>query len=239
MNALIKLCLLFAALSTFSMQGCAVLYSAKETQAWVVDAETGQPLEGVNVVAHWVLDYATSPIAMHPSHIDWILMETVTDSTGQFRFPAWGPLAVPSELPLTARLAGQDPAVILFKGGYQWQAFSNGVSGPPQFPGPLVRSWGWNGKTIEMKKFNGPLKQYGYGLGGVLTGVNYIDCNWKKIPRMIIALNNEDAELKRQGVYKPSLGVPSLARPTFSVLETDAAMANCGSVADFLKDYQK
>jgi hypothetical protein len=219
-----------------SLQGCATVYSAKETYAQVVDAETNEPLEGVIVVAHWVLDYASSPLAMHAEHADWMLMETVTDSNGQFRFPAWGPKAVRPEFPPFTRLAGQDPEVILFKSGYEWQARSNGVTGPPEWPGPLVRSWGGNGKTIRMKKFKGGLKEYGRYIGGVLTGVDYGRCDWKKIPRIIIALNEEDERLRRLGIFTVW---SSPITPTIADLKANADQDHCGSVSDFLKDYRK
>ena len=52
----------------------------------MVDAETHQPLEGVNVVAHWVLNFGLEGTV----HADLMLMETVTQSNGRFYFPAWG-----------------------------------------------------------------------------------------------------------------------------------------------------
>jgi hypothetical protein len=219
-----------------SLQGCATVYSAKETYAQVVDAETHEPLEGANVVAHWVLDYASAPLAMHWSHSDWIVMETVTDSNGQFRFPGWGPKAVPSDLPPLASLAGQDPEVIFFRGGYEPLRLRNGASGPPEWPGALMRSWRWNGKVVELKKFKGDLKAYSFYIGDVLTGVNYTGCEWKKIPRIIVALNSEDARLRQLGVYKNMF---SLVHPTISDLKSFAAKNNCGSVEEFLKDYRK
>jgi hypothetical protein len=212
------------------IQGCATSYSGNETYGQVVDAETGQPLEGVNVVAHWVVfKYKLERYAVG----DLMLMETVTDKNGQFRFPSWGPKAVPS----AGMLESQSPEVIFFKSGYEWDAKPNQTNGPPSAY-PLVRTWDWNGKTIELKKYKRDLKAYGNFIGGILTGVSWGGCNWKKMPRMILALNKEDERLKLLGVFKPNFGVASLVRPSIDDLEQDAKSGNCGSVQDYLKDYQ-
>ena len=73
--------LLHCVLLAFAMlplQGCAKEYSAKAIEAWVVDANSGQPLEGVAVVAHWELNYGLEGGGAY----QLIVMETVTDSAG-------------------------------------------------------------------------------------------------------------------------------------------------------------
>lgn len=226
---------LFVALTTFPLQGCLALYSAKETTAVVVDAETKQPLEGVNVVANWVLEYGHFGDHQY-THVTWILMETVTDRSGSFSFPAWGPKAVPASLPMSTSMSNRDPQVTFFKSGYVQHMVFNQITGPVG-RGELLRSWSGNGKTIELKRFNGDLLQYGFGLRRVLTRVGWPECNWKKIPRMILALHKEDEKLKRQGIKSNSMS--SFAEPSIEDLEQDARKYECGSVADFLRGYQQ
>jgi hypothetical protein len=83
--------LIFLLTATLPLAACAAgppsRYSAESLEAWVVDDETSQPLEGVNVVAHWALFGG-----MHTDVVGQLMvMETVTDAQGRFFFPAWGP----------------------------------------------------------------------------------------------------------------------------------------------------
>src|SRR5260221_11978553 len=94
------------------LQACAQLtYSAKEIRGKVVDADTGQALEGVNVVAQWKIDRMGVGDDKALLHV----AEAVNDKEGHFSFPAWGP-SVP---PLRAAFgAGPDPFLSTFKCGY-------------------------------------------------------------------------------------------------------------------------
>jgi hypothetical protein len=212
-----------------SMQACSapVAYSAKPIQGRVVDAETKQPLSDVNVVAHWVLNFGLEG----GSGTDLVLMESVTDSEGQYKFPGWGPTQVPASLPSEARLKSLSPEMIYFKPGYLPWAVTNTTTGPQPGPGPLMRTSEWDGRTIELKRFEGPLTQYGSVIGGTLTGVSYGHCNWKKIPRVIVALDAEKRRLE-------ALNIRSWAT-NITDLEFSEANDGCGSVRDFFKAYQK
>ena len=44
-----------AVLCLLPLSACGETYSAEAIEAWVVDAETGQPIEGVVVAANWQL----------------------------------------------------------------------------------------------------------------------------------------------------------------------------------------
>jgi hypothetical protein len=79
----------------------------------IVDAETGQPLAGVIVLASW---WRRSPGAVHERREFHEAHEVVTDADGRFVVPAV-PTSATSPF---ARVQG--PRVIIFKGGYgQWQ----------------------------------------------------------------------------------------------------------------------
>src|SRR6185312_6211859 len=104
-------------------------YSAPAIEATVVDAETHRPLEGVNVVAHWVVRYGQLG-EMHYHYVAFKLMEAVTDANGRFHFPAWGPEATPLSLGLFATMSSRDPDIIFFKSDYQRKSLHSEISGP-------------------------------------------------------------------------------------------------------------
>jgi hypothetical protein len=209
------------------LQACGWLYSAKPIEGWVVDAATKQPLEGVNVVAHWVVSFGMEG----GQGTDLVLMETVTDKNGRYAFPKWGPAKVPLDLPWEARMKSQSPELIFFKQDYWFRAMSNETTGPQPGPGPMVRTSDWDKKIIEMKQFEGALRGYATNVTGVLTGVSYGRCNWKKIPRILVVLGSEKKRLQQQGIYS--------SPPTLRGIEASAEGDHCGSVADFFKEYQK
>ena len=223
-----------AALVTLCVSACATTYSAKPIAARVVDADSGVPLEGVNVVAHWLME---DPVAARGQG-DLELMETVTDRNGEFQFPAWGPKAIPTGTPPGTRLTNQDPAIIFFKSGYWPHAVSNdshpSMLNRPQDLGEPVRDSQWDSKAIKLKRFNAEPQVYVTAIGSVLTSVSWGECGWKRIPRMIIALNRESDRLKGEGVVKSAVAWPSIAH-----LEANEARHKCGSVGEVFKDYQK
>ena len=192
------------ALATLSMSACALrTYSAKEIEGWVVDAETKQPIEGANVVADWWLKIGKGGRSL-------VLMEAVTDKNGRFYFPAWGPTEIPSAYPPDARLTNQDPAIRILKIGYRTRALDNELQAwmlDRYQHGPFVRESRWNGKTIELKKFEGDPKAYALSLGMFLTGPSWGRCGWTKIPKTMATLVREGEKLDKARVLH---GVPTI-----------------------------
>ncbi|MBL8520952.1 MAG: carboxypeptidase regulatory-like domain-containing protein [Betaproteobacteria bacterium] len=86
-------------------------YKTLAFEAKVVDAETGEPIEGANVLASWELREET----MHGTKFVGIpeIRETVTDKQGRFRFPEVN-VANPKRVALV-----DDPLVVIFKPGYR------------------------------------------------------------------------------------------------------------------------
>ena len=120
MNSMHKLryVLLMALLLPLQACGAPFWYKAEPIEAWVVDAETNQPLEGVIVVAHWQLKGGLeggNPVG------EMMVMETLTDAKGRFYFPAWGPKL----RSLDGRLKTQSPGILLFKSGYEYRGLEN------------------------------------------------------------------------------------------------------------------
>lgn len=140
---------LILALLILPLTGCASLqYSAAPIEAWVVDAETKQPLEGVIITANW--PYADSTFAGRGSDLGQLMvMETVTDKEGRFHFPGWGP-----RKPERGYMRDNDPQLLLFKSGYEYLRLTNDYSSGKSLEGlhPVWRSE-WNGRTVELRPF--------------------------------------------------------------------------------------
>lgn len=197
-NLLFVLSLLSA---LFVLSACAtpLTYSAEEIRGQIVDAETGQPIEGAVAVAQWVLSHIGSGHYGKRLHIH----ETVTDRNGNYVIPAWGPKP---QLPLT-ELVYRDPQILLFKSGYEPEGLENSK---PQTGS--VRASEWDGKVIKLKKISNQenLERYASRLNSFYDGLvkdMRNDYEWKKYPRMTTAVYKEYQLLKAKGlhVYRPSI----------------------------------
>lgn len=217
--------------SVIPMQGCARNYSAKSIDAGVVDAQTGKPLEGVNVVARWELRYGLEGGGTYQLQV----METVTDKDGHIFFPAWGPKEIPEHLPSEARLKDRDPEIAFFKGGYKTLVLRNdrpinSMGGH----GASTRSSDWNGKTIQLHKFQGSQQEYVSNLGNAQSELGFIthgkDCEWKLVPKMILTLTKETKLLEEQNIETYFL--------KFSSIDDLPNQVRCGSAQAFFKAYK-
>ncbi len=200
-------------------------YSAEPIEAWVIDAETKQPIEGVIVVAHWVLEGG-----MHWDRLgELMILEAVSDQDGRYYFPAWGPKAA-----IKGWLANNDPELLFFKPGYAYRVLRN-PSGPTKNL-PVRRSV-WDGKTIELEKFKGSLEAYAehvYDLSRTIDGVLDFarggrNCNWKKMPQMLVALHNTSLRFKQQRI--------KLFGRHVLRIEDIPDERRCGNPKEFLKSY--
>ena len=181
------------------LQACGMQYSAEPIEAWVIDAETNQPLEGVIVVAHWQL-YG----GLHPDNAgELTILETVTDKAGRFNFPAWGPKALPSGAPSNARLTFLDPEILIFKIGYTHQRVANELTSDAlKNQGPPLRRSRWNGKKIKMEKLDKLTLKDLDDLNGDLKFLlrNPENCNWRYVPKTILAIRDSRLELAKNGI---------------------------------------
>jgi hypothetical protein len=147
-------------------------YSAKEIQATVVEEATGRPIEGVVIVAQWVLrrESGDGP-RLH-------VAEAVTDATGRFLIPGWGPK------PRVALMALQDksPQLLLFKHGYAPLILRNEsrpafIKSYPNYrsmtarqisermtsegnPNEPIQESFWNGMSIQLEPFQGTQERW-------------------------------------------------------------------------------
>ena len=195
-------------------------YRAEAIEAWVIDADTKKPLEGVIVTANWQLEGGWEG---HYPMGQLRVMETVTDKTGRFSFPAWGP-----SRPKKGYLQNSDPLLLLFRSGYKPLAMANHFR-ERMFREPVRRS-DWHGKTIEMTKFVGSLEAYAEDLAHLDISLRFAvhapeNCEWKKIPRMIVALHKQKEVFKKKAVYNHLFAISRIPA------------RECGSPTEFFRGY--
>ena len=211
--------------------GCTILpgaYQAEPIEGWVVDAETGKPLQGVNIAASWEL--MSGGMAVIPVG-SIMLMETVTDVKGRYAFPAWGPLPRNQGV-----LMEESPRLAFFKTGYRGASRINDYAEPRY--GDRTQRSDWNGKTIKLELFKGSFAEYAdhlslwkINLGGFRHNE---PCGWKKMPQMILALT----DLRRSfWAQKIGSGLPSVEDYIFRESETPGLCG--GGVQKFFEEQKK
>ena len=193
-----------------SLAGCSLArpltHSANTIQGRVMDAETGKPVVGAAVVATWTM-YVWVGV---PPYVDsrpkrLYVIETVTDTTGVYTIPSWGP----SLLPLTAEVSRGSPQLRVFKRGYRPHSVSNKWAGR-KHGGPTSD---WDGKVIQLEHPRGSLKEQASRLSGVYDGLggsafieNWKDGDdWKNYPCATLEVLRERERLVALGV-NPNYG---------------------------------
>jgi hypothetical protein len=177
----------------FALGGCSRdYYSSEAIEARVVDADSGTPVEGVNVIAAWQLKGG-----LEGGNIAGYLevLEAVTDHDGVFRIPAWGPKAKTQH----GGFERTAPRIMLFKSGYQYRQVEN--KSPPQRRGFLQSDW--NGKTITLPRFVGSPAEYKEKLRLLSGDLHNLrgdaENHWPQIPRFLCAGARFEQELSVQG----------------------------------------
>lgn len=229
---------LASALSALSACATPLTYSADPIEAKVIDADTKQPLEGVIVTANWQLESGNAGGSFVVGQM--MVMEALTNKEGVFHFPAWGPLKLRQGV-----MSLNDPQLLLFKSGYAYRRLNNyreGVSLEGLWRAP-VRSSQWNGKTIELKPFKGPLAEYKRHFDDWNTDLDQIirwnpkECNWKKLPEAILATERE--RLEQKYVDPQTLGSVYRALVTYqNDWYTKEGGPGCGSPKAFFQRYK-
>lgn len=99
----------FALLLFLGLSACPPAHAAGPWQGWLVDQETGRPIEGAVVVAVW---WRRFPGPIHEGRASHDVVEVVSDSSGHFTIPAVRTFTL---VPFN-RIQGAE--VRIFKGGY-------------------------------------------------------------------------------------------------------------------------
>jgi hypothetical protein len=162
-----------------------LVYFGKEIRGKVVDADTGAPLEGVSIVAEWQI-YVT---VIQPHFGERLkVIETETNSTGEYRLPEWGPVV----RPLWGSLQERSPMLTFFKSNYYPKVIMNANAS-----NHMIRDSDFDGENIPIERFDGDFLRLDRALENSdawLTGC------WRACPRYVLAL---DAEAKRLRTIVP------------------------------------
>lgn len=208
----------------------AFIYYAEPTEGWVVDAETGRPIEGVVVVGHWQLRggfEGGTPIS------ELEILETVTDQDGRYYLPGWGP-----KFAFQGQLKSQSPTLLLFKPDYKYLGLDN-----QWYPGRKGSKSDWDKKSVKLMQFKGTLEQYAdelQSLSSALWIVGYDVgrksgdyCGWKRFPKMLRALSEIEDRFRARGVRRGTVVSDLQAN------QQELEKRGCGEVQQMLKEGKK
>ena len=182
----IKTKIAILSIAAFTLGACN-RYSAAPTEGWVIDSDTKKPIEGVIVVANWQLHKSTIGGKIPAAHLN--VMETHTDSNGLFFFDGWEPRTAQWGF-----FIDRDPELLFYKDGYLYRGLKNPSSS--EVDDSKVRRSVWNGKTIELERFNGNLNDYATHLSSLHTSLHSIlhgsRCEWKRTPNIVLAVAKQE-----------------------------------------------
>jgi len=176
-----------------SLVACAPpYYTADPIEAWVVDAETGQPIEGAVVTANWQLvsvGLDTGGRKLHQLEVK----ETRTDKNGRFYFPGFTKLNN-----MVDELREEDPQLLIFKPGYKYYRASNSYLTKDTQPGSH-RVLAIRGERIALNKGDGDIEKYAFDLGFLTSSVaNIVNSgNTDNILQMVRAIYCEQQRITR------------------------------------------
>jgi hypothetical protein len=216
---------------SLTLQSCFAQYSAEPITGWVVDADTGKPLEGVIVTANWAVSEGNLAGTNQGGQLQ--ILETVTDQAGRYHFPGWGPKRLPPKKNgwwVDQYIGNEDPGLVFFKGGYELDSRRNVLVSERN------RSWkrhsDWDGKTIKLKFIGADEKEYVKDLSFASNTLGFAlsadGCEWQKIPRMLAAQLKESEKYRKPGTFTLMLSISDIP-----------VLPKCGSPQDFLKEYLK
>jgi hypothetical protein len=200
----------------FAMEACAdPYYTAAPIEAWVVDADTGAPIEGAVVTANWQLvgfSYDTGGRKLGQLAV----METVTDRNGRFSFPGFTKVNISGNV-----LREEDPQILIFKSGYRYLRAANEYPIGKEGEQGSYRKSSIIGQRLKMKKADEDIKKYAFILG-VLGGYLSVITDGEvpsPIPQMIHVLACERQRVRALDPSVGSISVPGAVPPE----------ENCGS----------
>lgn len=147
----------------------------------VIDAETGEPIEGVVVLGVWSKGYPTPGGTVHEFYD---ARETVTDANGEFSIPGM-------RLRIMSNLEPMD--VLIFKAGYEYLGLMPWISLKEDILLNKKIKWEENKAIIPLRKLSMEERKR---LGTPsFSSEAYRE---KKIPLLIKEINKEEIEFGRQ-----------------------------------------
>ena len=198
--------LLLIALLPLAIEACAdPYYTIAPIEAWVVDADTGAPIEGAVVTANWQLvgfSYDTGGRKLGQLEV----METVTDKNGRFYFPGFSKVNLSGNV-----LREEDPQILIFKSGYRYMRWTSDYPiGKEEEQGSYRRS-GVNGQKLRMARADSEAKKVAFNLAFLSDYLAVLSQggNAERIPTMLRVLACERRRLRALDPNIGSIPVPS------------------------------
>lgn len=195
--------LLFIMFAVFGLSGCALglaPLSADPIDSRVVDLDSGAPIEGAVVLAHWELHSGSlsgDSLPCGSANVE----DTVTDKDGKFHIPGWGP-TMPG---CGGEMRQGSPQLYVFKPGYYSVDVPNGI---PDTRSVATTHNAWRDEPLALQKIHdidpakGEADEWKSIHSLEVSMTLFIEdmpvqCNWKKAPNMLRAL-----ALQRQAYYQ-------------------------------------
>lgn len=215
------------------LAGChSPVFILEPFEAHVVDAETGEPIEGAFIVANWALfETGGTMHTVRKFREQLEVKETVTDKNGHFAFAGFT-----KTNPKLLELYLENPQVIIFKPGYEYSHWVNSC----RLVGsrcPTIRHLASvAGQTVKLKKLRDQSlkdeKTYTpySGLSTYLSDV-LDSCNGQKIPNFILAASAERARTDTER-YIWAADLPTLER-------MESLKSRCGVGREYFESYKK
>jgi hypothetical protein len=180
------------------------VYVAKDIRGQVVDEQTGQPLEGVIVVARWGLREEVVPGFAY-SDGSLKIVEVVTDKNGRYFVAGWGPMPRPP----FHFLDDADPELIIFKNQYDALGLSNETREQPNTA--TVRKSMWDGQVLKLQRPKGTPEEQANRLSSAYTSLSTTRPQLRSFPRLFLAMNAERVRLISLGIRPGfSAGIPNV-----------------------------
>lgn len=203
---------------------CRPVHFAGPVSGRAYDIDTGEGLEGAIVAAVWTVK------GLEGAYVSTLsLDETVTDEDGNFKIPGWGPKFVTPSI--FAYRDPEAPTLFIFKSGYRPTTVRNAGKGPPFYISGPVRLSELNDRTLgqldlPLERFEGALEEYMEPLThiavfGFRALWEHERCYWKRIPKLVLALDAEGNKATRRGISAVELSMYNRPR------------ASCGTPAAF------
>jgi len=172
---------LFFAVLIILSQGCSYAIRYDGTYSGkVVDADTGEPVEGAVVLGTW---YTVSHTVAGGVHSYYDARETATDKNGQFSIPGMG-------LRIMSNLEPMD--ILIFKSGYEYIGSANWASLKVDELLSKKIKWEANKPIIPLKKLT-MVERRKQGTPSISSEAQYP----KKIPLFIKEINKEEIQFGR------------------------------------------
>jgi hypothetical protein len=212
-----------AAAAWLPLPALAFVFAGDAVEGRVVDASSGQPLEGVLVAANWQLEGGLDT-GIPRGHIQ--ILEATTSTAGAFRLPSWGP-----RFSVAGHASSQWPQILLFKPGYEYRVLAN----RPRSGSQYTTVSEWNGKTIALRAMP-DLPQYVKAFDALNRDVDGIGvrsgdlCAWRELPVTIRTLAMEAERLRGMGLRNFRDFADDLR-----FKEEFFAKQGCGSAKEFLR----